>query len=161
MHQHRSHPSCGRGSKDRENGPWRVTRSHRRTQWRKAKREAVARRRSRRQSRRRSRRRLRRLLQPLRGGSPAKAFQRKPRDEPAIDCRGELGCVRFGSVADISADLNVVEYVGQLAPRYPLESLLTACALPTERALSDLNCAEQAGSALQVLVKKFEGALPG
>jgi hypothetical protein len=42
------------------------------------------------------------------------------------------------------ADLNVVEYVGQLAPGYPLESLFTACVLPTERALSDLNCAKQA-----------------
>jgi hypothetical protein len=42
------------------------------------------------------------------------------------------------------ADLNVIEYVGQLAPGYPLESLFTACVLPTERALSDLNCAKQA-----------------
>ena len=65
--------------------------------------------------------------------------------------------VGFGSVADVGtprrairfvrqlltfpADLNVVEYVGQLAPGYPLESLFTACVLPTERALSDLNCA--------------------
>jgi hypothetical protein len=68
--------------------------------------------------------------------------------------------VGFGSVADVGtprrairfvpqlltfpADLNVVEYVGQLAPGYPLESLFTACVLPTERELSDLNCAKQA-----------------
>jgi hypothetical protein len=39
--------------------------------------------------------------------------------------------------------MDVVEFVSQLSPRYALEALLSARAFPTERPLSDLDCAEQ------------------